>query len=169
MLCLDKDETLRTNALNLNVFIEDYIVAKPLKYRTKNELPRDGSFELEPDTKPRLMRYKKNKKEKVAEYDRDRIVFSQDFSSVEFLSTSLVPKDKILMNDTDPGAVATIAIVLHHYYNFSKDTCNSVLKLRNIRNNVIAHHPGKLPIKLSDLRKIFEDVILNILKKDFPC
>ena len=167
MLCLNKNETIRTNALNLNVFLEDYIIAKNIKNRAANEEPREGSFELEPDTKSRLMRYENKKKVMVAEYDRDKIVFSKDFCSVEFLSTDLIPRNKYTMNDNDPGAPGIFAVVLHYYYHFSNDTCNSVLKLRSIRSKSIAHHYIKFPISLKELRDVFEKVILKMLEKDY--
>ena len=166
MLCLNKDKTIRTNALNMNVFIEDYIVAKKEKYRQINEKPRNGSFELDPDIKPRLIRYVNNQRVNVGNYNRDEIFFSKDFSSVEFVSTTFKPIDKIKMDDKSSGDVALITIVLHDYYKFSKDICNKVLKLKSIRNKAIAHHPGKLNISLNELCDIFENVVLKILERD---
>ncbi len=58
----------------------------------------------------------------------------------------------------------TIA-VLYFFYRFPMDLINLFLHAKNQRNRKIAHHGNEVDMTIKDVKRIFEEIILPIIKK----
>lgn len=56
---------------------------------------------------------------------------------------------------------------LHYYYHLPNDRIVRFLKAKEERNKAIAHGGGKINLKIEDARYLFENIVKNIIKKDY--
>lgn len=144
MLSLNEAKTIKTNILNLALFIESYIV---------DNFRVDGPH------------VRSNNKDESFEFTPARIHFNKDFSNVHFYAA---PKPKYAdeyILDPDKK-LSIIILVLHYHYGFSEEICNLYMRLRSERNGTVAHHGGETSLSMQDLKDVFEKIIIKIIEKD---
>lgn len=147
MLALNEQKTLRTNIMNLAVFIESYILDR---------------FKI---SGTRLISNGNDETITYHTFHVNCIHFLDNFSTVRFYDD---PKPKesnsIVLDASKPASV--IILALHYHYGLTENECSLYLKLRNERNGSVAHHGGETIMSILELNSVFEKIITKILDKD---
>lgn len=146
MLALDEERTIRTNILNLSVFIESYILD-----HLSTTLSGTHLIIKDDETK------------KICQISPRNFTFTVDYSIVT-IHDKPQPRHssyKLLNHRINLGV---IILALHYYFDFSQEECNSYLAFRKERNKR-AHRGEDNNYTLSELRGVFEKLVLKILRK----
>ncbi len=149
MLALDEEKTIKTNIINLSVFVESYII-------DNFAVPSPGAnlTDINDQTK------------KFCQVSPKNFMLNNDCTKVK-IHDKPQPKPPMgsksfLLNYNNPFGL--ILLALHYYFGFTEDECNMYLKLRKERNNG-AHRGEVTSFKINDLKEAFEKIVLKILKK----
>ena len=146
MLALDENRTIRTNILNLSVFIESYILD-----HLSTTLSETHLIIKDDETK------------KICQISPTNFTFNNDYSVVT-IHDKPQPKHysyKLLNPKKDLGITV---LALHYFFGFNQDECNSYLAFRKERNKR-AHEGEECDYPLFKLREVFEKIVLKILRK----
>ena len=146
MLALDEERTIKTNILNLSVFIESYILD-----HLSTTLHETHLIIKDDETK------------KICQISPKNFTFNKDYS---ILTIHAKPQPKhssynLLNSKKDLGL---IILALYYYFDFNQDECNSYLAFRKERNKR-AHEGEECNYSLAKLREVFERIVLKVLKQ----
>lgn len=160
MLLFDEKYTVKYNVLNLYVFIDSYL---------------DNKFHLSYDKlfmKPEL-------EDICAKFDPQLILIDKEndenkktgFRHIYFLEPTHGRIDHRIIEKFDfdqRTELPLVMVALRYYYNITEENCNRVQRLRTERNRCVAHNGGNTNLTIMDIRYIFENIVIPIIKKDFP-
>lgn len=161
LLSFDSDEgknkVLKALLLSLHVFIENYIsnVQKFAIDSAGNLLEPNGGI------------YNFNKKmffkfdNSGAKSNKIDVKF-EDKLTLESAGWKFAPTDNEKSKDTIQVAA------LHYYYGFDASLCKLFLNIKKDRNTVISHCGGTVISNIEDVKKLFQDVIMVMLHRDYP-
>lgn len=161
LLSFDSDErknkVLKSLLLSLHVFIENYIL-------NVQKFAIDGSGNL---LGPNGYNYYFNKK----------MFFKYDNSTPKSNKIDVKFEDEITLESdgwkcaptVSEKSKATIQLAaLHYYYGFDASLCKLFLNIKKDRNTVISHCGGRVTSNIEDVKQLFQDVIMGMLRKDYP-
>lgn len=155
MLLYDEKKTVKYNVLNLYVFLDSYLSSR---------------YQL--DASNLLL---KSNSQSVCKYNPLYVVFDREkrkdgYKHIRFRQSTKEPFSNKTEKTLDISADSELPVVivsLRYYYNMSEDNCNKVQRLRTERNQCVAHSGGETNLATKDIRDIFENIIIPIIKKDF--
>ncbi len=162
LLLIDKTESksdvLPTLILELTVFLEDFV--------TKNFEIRDGDNLYHKDSSERIVNIgKKIRFHQVVE-DKDKYFEKVTCSNnVQELDNYYNFEAKSKNKDGNTFVLTMTIAVLYFFYRFPMDLINLFLHAKNQRNRKIAHHGNEVDMTIKDVKRIFEEIILPIIKK----
>lgn len=164
LLSLDSDErknkVLKSLLLSLHVFIENYIL-------NVQKFAIDGSGNL---SGPNGLICNFNKK-MFFQYDKSGVsgvkgnkidVKFEDKLTLKAGGWEFAPTDSEKSKDTIQVAA------LHYYYGFDASLCKLFLNIKKDRNTVISHCGGMVTGNIEDVKKLFQEMIMVMLHKDYP-
>ena len=146
MLALDEERTIRTNILNLSVFVESYIIDHLSTTLSETHLI-----------------IKDNETRRICQISPSNFTFNNDYSTVT-IHDRPQPRHssyKLLNPKKDLGI---IILALYYYFGFTQEECNCYLAFRKERNKR-AHRGEECQFSLSELKEVFESIVLKILYK----
>ena len=153
----DKKDVLFALILQLMVFIEDYVL-RHFEIRDGDNLYLKGSSERIANIGKKIRFHQVGDDddkyfEKVS--CKDNVEMTDDYFNVHAKS-----KDK----DGNTYTLTMTIAALYFFYKFPGDLINLFLDARNQRNRNIAHHGNEVNMPIDDVKRIFEDIIVPILK-----
>ena len=86
----------------------------------------------------------------------------EDKLTLESAGWKFAPTDNEKSKDTIQVAA------LHYYYGFDASLCKLFLNIKKDRNTVISHCGGTVTSNIEDVKKLFQDVIMVMLHRDYP-
>ena len=154
-----KKDVLPSLLLQLVVFIETHIKENFIIQDGDNLSRKDSSWERDIGKKIRFRKEKDGKgHSNLVEVSCSEKPTPYDSYFNEYAKT----KDKY-------GNVIDITIILaalKYYYEFTNTEVNFVLQAKNQRNKHVAHNGTEIEMNLKDIKRLFEDIVVNIIKKD---
>lgn len=153
MILMDENKTVKVNILNIMVFLESYL---------------DRRYHLEANK----MVKKEDLQTEECSYNPNNIVIGKDMSYVHYFDkpTSLKSEEihpDIIQEAKRGGKLTILLVALRYKYGISEEYCNKVLKLKKERNQSVAHEGSEISLTSKDLKDVFENVLLPILRKDY--
>ena len=161
LLLIDKTESksdvLSALVLELMVFLEDFV--------TRNFEIRDGDNLYLKESSERFVNIGKKIRfhQVVEEKDKyfDKVSCSDDVQKLDaHYNFEAKSKDK----DGNTFVLTMTIAVLFFYYRFPNDLINLFLHAKIQRNRNIAHNGNKVDMTIEDVKRIFEEIIVPILK-----
>jgi CheY-like chemotaxis protein len=154
MILMDENRTIKVNILNIMVFLESYL---------------DKRYHLEASK----MVKKEDLQTEVCSYNPMNIVISKNMEYVHYYgkptSTTTEEMHPDIKKEAEHGGKLTILLVaLRYKYRISEDYCNKVLKLKKVRNQSVTHEGSEISLTSKDLKDVFDNVVLPILREDYP-
>lgn len=146
MLALDEKRTIRTNILNLSVFIESYILDHLSITLSETHLI-----------------IKDDETKRICQISPSSFTFNDDYSIVT-IHDKPQPRHSTYKMLNPRKDLGVIILALHYYFDFNQEECNSYLAFRKERNKK-AHRGEENNYTLSELRTVFEKLVLKILRK----
>jgi CheY-like chemotaxis protein len=162
LLLLDKTESktlvLSSLLLSLMVFIESYC-KENFKIINDGKLYHNGNSDMIANISKKIR------------FHREIIDGKPIFTDVDCQETAILKDDwyntyAIQDDKQNFSNMALIVAVLHYYFHFSKSLVNLILRARNQRNRNVAHNGNKIDMNITDVRKIFEDVVVRLINGD---
>lgn len=150
MLELDEKRTIKTNILNLSVFIERYVL---------DHFTILGNALVDKNTFSRI----------IGQCNFRDFCFYDDYQQI-IINNNTPKESHIQLNNEKYKALnpkknlGIIILTLYYYFDFSIEECNMYLRFRKERNNN-AHQGEELDYSLADIRLIFERLVLKMLNK----
>lgn len=148
MLALDEERTIRTNILNLSVFIESYVLDHFSTTLSETHLTS-----------------KDDETNRICQISPKNFTFNGDYSIVT-IHDKPQPKHSSYKLLNPRINLGVIILALYYYFGFNQEECNLYLAFRKERNKK-AHRGEENNYTLSELRKVFEKLVLKILRKGF--
>ena len=146
MLALDEERTIRTNILNLSVFIESYVLD-----HFSTTLSETHLIIKDDETK------------RICQISPRSFTFNDDYSIVT-IHEKPQPRHSTYKLLNPRINLGVIILALHYYFGFNQEECNSYLGFRKERNKK-AHRGEENNYTLFELRTVFEKLVLKILRK----
>ena len=155
MLLYDEKGTVKYNVLNLYVFIDSYLSNK-FSLDASHLLLNINSSPL-CDYNPQFVIIDKRERNDGYKHIRFRKSIFERFDS----------RNEDTLDITQNSEFPVVMVALRYYYKMSEENCNKVQRLRTERNRCVAHNGGETNLSISDLRDIFENIVIQIINKDF--
>lgn len=161
LLSFDSDErkkkVLKLLLLSLHVFIENYILSV-------QRFAIDGSGNL-----LKLNSHICNFNKKMF-FKYDNSVAKSNKIDVKFEDEMTLESDgwKFAPTDSEKSKDTIQVAGLHYYYGFDASLCKLFLNIKKDRNTVISHCGGTVTSNIDDVKKLFQEVIMVMLHKDYP-
>ena len=155
MLLYDEKGTVKYNVLNLYVFIDGYLSNK-YSLDASHLLLNTNSSPL-CDFNPQFVIIDKRERNDGYKHIRFRKSIFERYDS----------RNENTLDITQNSEFPVVMVALRYYYKMSEENCNKVQRLRTERNRCVAHNGGETNLSISDLRDIFESIVVPIIKKDF--
>lgn len=161
LLLIDKTESksdvLSALVLELMVFLEDFV--------TRNFEIRDGDNLYRKESSERIVNIRKKIRFHQVVEDKDKFFEKVSCSdNVQKLEDNYNFEAKSKDKDGNTFVLTLTIAVLYFFYRLPNDLINLFLYTKNQRNRNIAHNGNKVDMTIEDVKRIFEKIIVPILK-----